>query len=202
MSKTIKLLLAGALMLTLVAGAAVAQSAQAFIFCGEQSNEQRRQCNGTPGDDQIIGSQFRDNIFAKGGMDFADGGSGNDKVNGEDGNDQGIFRGNGQPGSLDAGTLGIWQGGGLLGGAGNDTINGGNGDDDLDDTSSGGPCAAGGSCGGGGGGPDEDRLNGGSGSDFMNAADGDGNDVLDGGSGNDLCNADPGDRVISCSTNV
>lgn len=204
MSRTIKLLYAMAFLLAMATGVALAQTTQAFVFCGD-GDEQRKQCNGTPGEDQIIGTEGRDNVFAKGGKDFVDAGPGNDKVNGEDGDDQGIFRGDGGGGTTmsvdDADTLGWMGGGGLIGGDGNDTINGGDGGDDMDD--SGGTQCLGGCVTGNGEPPppssDKDRLNGGNGVDFMDASDGDGRDVLDGGPGNDLCMADPGDKVISCT---
>jgi len=87
-SKSIKLLFAGPLVLAMATGVALAQSTQALIFCVD-GYEQRRQCNGTPGEDQILGTEGRDNVFAKGGIDFVDGGPGKDKINGEDGNDRG-----------------------------------------------------------------------------------------------------------------
>lgn len=78
MSRTIKLLYAVALLLAMATGVALAQSTQALVFCGD-GDEQRKQCNGTPGEDQIIGTEGRDNVFAKGGMDFVDAGPGNDQ---------------------------------------------------------------------------------------------------------------------------
>ena len=49
---------------------------------------------------------------------------------------------------------------------------------------------------------DRDRLDGGAGSDNLNAKDGDSNDLLNGGSGFDRCVGDPGDRLRQCEDNT
>jgi Ca2+-binding RTX toxin-like protein len=67
-------------------------------------------------------------------------------------------------------------GGGLEGGAGNDTVKGQDGDDTVKDEASG----------------DEDRL---FGDDFVDGRDGDRRDILDCGSGRDAFARDNGDEV-------
>lgn len=97
MSRMIKLVLAGALLLALTAGMAAAQSAEAIQECGEFTGQAAKKCNGSPGDDQIFESgtfltpnQGNDNIFGKGGDDYMDAsarGGDQDKLNGAKGDD-------------------------------------------------------------------------------------------------------------------
>ena len=170
---------------------------------------------GTPGDDDLVGTDEDDLIRAKAGNDRVFGGLGNDEIRGEADND--IIDGE------DDDDL-------ILGGSGNDTLVGGRGDDDIsgqngDDIANGGAGddkitgnagvddlrGSGGDdllIGGSGGdslrgGTGNDRLVGNGGADDLIGGDGDddmsgggGNDVLDGGSGNDSLNGGNGDDEL------
>jgi Ca2+-binding RTX toxin-like protein len=127
-------------------------------------------CQGTDGDDVIVGTLAGDVIRGGGGRDRVRAGTGDDLVCGEEGDDQLIgASGNdtlvGGPGAdrlQDSGGNDI-----LIGGADGDDLKGGSGDDDLD------------------GGPGDDRLRGGSDLDTLRG--GLGVDRLDGGGDDDTC---------------
>ena len=119
----------------------------------------------------MSGGSGEDEMNGGDGNDRMSGGSGEDEMNGGDGNDR------------------------MSGGSGDDELNGGDGDDRM----------------GGGSGDDEmsggagnDRMNGGSGNDEMNGGDGDdrmsggsGNDELNGGAGNDRLKGGDGDDALN-----
>jgi Ca2+-binding RTX toxin-like protein len=150
--KTMKVVLVGALLLALSAGMA---AAQIVITCSKGGPER---CNGSSGNDRITGSSRSDDIYARSGHDLVDARGGRDLVlGGADGDDPNF-------------------GGGLEGGAGNDTVKGQDGDDTVKDEASG----------------DEDRL---FGDDFVDGRDGDRRDILDCGSGRDAFARDNGDEV-------
>jgi Ca2+-binding RTX toxin-like protein len=135
--------------------------------------------NGTDGNDNIFGGAGNDTISALGGSDRVDGGSGDDIINGGDGDDAGDFPG-------DVALLGGDGNDRVNGNAGNDTADGGNGNDvvaggDGDDIV--------------GGGADDDSVSGGWGDDFVLG--GAGNDSLAGGNGADALNGGAGDDVIN-----
>jgi Ca2+-binding RTX toxin-like protein len=127
--------------------------------------------NGTPFNDNLIGTLGDDLIRGFGGDDTVDGGLGNDVITGDDGNDD--LSGNEGNDNLDGG----FGNDILRGGAGNDKINGGFGDDLLR------------------GGAGNDRLDGEVGND--NILGGDGDDRLVGGAGDDILNGGAGfDRFV------
>ena len=112
MSKTVRVVLAGALLLALSAGMAAAQvSTEDRIECNRGAPER---CEGSSGHDTITGSSNADDIYARGG-DFVNARGGRDLVLGGGGDDD--------PGSR----------GGLDGGAGNDTVKGQDGADTVTD---------------------------------------------------------------------
>lgn len=191
MSRMMKMLLTGALLLALTAGAAVAQGALATVDCTETTGPQKVKCIGSNGNDDITGTSeegngFRDVILALRGQDFADAGEGNDEVHGQGGNDCGIFEADredpffDEDENVDDCPEGV---GGLIGGTGDDLVAGGIGDDDLDDSD---------------GGEDKDTLKGGDGDDVLDAQDGDTLDILDCGRNRDIAFFDPGDTVRNC----
>jgi Ca2+-binding RTX toxin-like protein len=124
MSKTAKLILMGAFMLALAAGAALAQAAP--LTCPSGGGL----CVGTPEADTISGSGNVDQIFAVEGDDFVDGFGGNDLIYGNENADtlQGsegsdVLRGNTGNDSIDAfsfDTTGSKDQ--IFGGGGNDEI--------------------------------------------------------------------------------
>ena len=151
--------------------------------------------SGTPGDDQLQGTQARDRIVAKAGNDKVEAlagfdrvlaGPGNDTVNGGDGHD--LIRGGTGDDTLngDAGPDRIFAGPGV------DTVDGGAGPDDLwalartdvegeDDVTG-------------------DTLTGGEGDDRFHVRDGE-RDAIDCGEGTDVVLADTVDEVTeSCET--
>src|SRR3712207_9585936 len=68
MSKTVRVVLAGALLLALSAGMAAAQvSTEDRIECNRGAPER---CEGSSGHDTITGSSNADDIYARGGGDF------------------------------------------------------------------------------------------------------------------------------------
>lgn len=113
MSKTMKVVLVGALLLALFAGTAAAQIvAQDVVTCSKGGPER---CNGSSGNDRITGSSRADKIYAFAGSDLVDARGGQDVVLGGADNDD--------PNA----------GGGLEGGAGNDTVRGQKGNDTVQD---------------------------------------------------------------------
>ncbi len=105
--------------------------------------------NATDDDDIIMGTTEADEIFARGGNDFVNGGAGNDTIGGAAGRD-----------TLEGGTgndvvFGAAGDDDVTGGAGNDNIFGGSGNDDLV------------------GGTGNDTLTGGSGNDDLSGGSGD-----------------------------
>jgi Ca2+-binding RTX toxin-like protein len=111
-----------------------------------------------------------DTISAGDGIDYVNGEDGNDNIDGGPGNDGGQSFNGGfavKPSSSSPSTdgCGVCFGSGLVGGAGNDTINGGDGLDFIMGNSG------------------DDTLNGGAGSDILLGDDG--NDALNGGEGVD-----------------
>jgi RTX calcium-binding nonapeptide repeat (4 copies) len=78
MSRTVKLILMGVLMLALAAGAALAQAAP--LICPSGGGL----CVGTPEADTISGSDNVEQIFALEGNDFVDGFGGNDLIYGNE----------------------------------------------------------------------------------------------------------------------
>jgi Ca2+-binding RTX toxin-like protein len=127
-------------------------------------------CQGTDGDDVIVGTAAADVIRGGGGRDRIRAGAGDDLVCGEEGDDtlSGASGNDTLVGGPGADRL---NGGGgndtLLGGDDADDLKGGSGDDDLD------------------GGAGDDRVRGGGGIDTLRG--GAGVDRLDGGGGVDLC---------------
>jgi hypothetical protein len=121
--------------------------------------------------DLVEARDCRDDIYGQAGPDELHGAAFSDLVVGGDGSD-----GKGS---------GPFGGGVLLGGDGDDRIEGNNDADVLDDTAAG---------------ADEDLLFGGTGNDDLWARDGDGRDVLDGDDGTfDRCQSfDTGDVTRSC----
>jgi serralysin len=119
---------------------------------------------GTTGNDQIDGRNGNDAILGLAGDDVLNGDNGNDVVDGGGGNDR-LAGGNGRD-TLD-------------GSVGTDSLTGGNGEDSLD------------------GGAGNDDLEGGNGKDTLNGGTGD--DVLTGGNGPDqfVFNASFGDDVVT-----
>jgi predicted extracellular nuclease len=111
---------------------------------------------GTTGNDVINGTNGNDVIVGFGGNDTINGGNGNDIICGDGGNDT-LNGGNG----IDV----------LVGGFGSDTLNGNN---------------------------DPDTLNGGNGNDTLTG--GSGNDVLDGGANNDSLAGNAGDDSLTGGT--
>ncbi len=124
--------------------------------------------NGTPGDDDLVGTPDADELNGFEGNDILIGQAGDDVINGGDGDDQALGGAGNDSIDLGAGSdVGI-------GGAGNDTLIGGAGNDFLYGEST------------------TETLNGVSGNDTMIAGDGDdfmrpglGDDYVDGGAGND-----------------
>jgi serralysin len=135
---------------------------------------------GTTGNDVIDGGNGNDAILGLTGDDTLNGGNGNDVLDGGGGNDS-LTGGNGNDllyGSVGTDTLVGGNGGDSLdGGAGDDALDGGNGDDSL------------------AGGAGDDELNGGNGGDSL--AGGAGDDALDGGNGRDTVNGGTGDDVLT-----
>jgi Ca2+-binding RTX toxin-like protein len=123
---------------------------------------------GTPGDDELVGTNDPDTITGFEGDDFISGLGGDDTIDAGPGDDQA----SGGQGN-DTITLGDGFDFGI-GNAGNDTINGGAGNDNLFGELSGETEA---------GITGDDQLFGGDGDDFMRG--GLGNDLLNGGSGSD-----------------
>jgi hypothetical protein len=123
MSRTVKLILMGALMLALAAGAALAA---APLICPSGGGL----CVGTPEADTITGSGNVDQIFALEGDDFVDGWGGNDLIYGNEDADtlrgaegSDVLRGNSGNDSIDAfsfDTTGSTDQ--IFGGGGNDEI--------------------------------------------------------------------------------
>ncbi|HYI40968.1 MAG TPA: Ig-like domain-containing protein [Allosphingosinicella sp.] len=123
---------------------------------------------GGSGNDNLNGGNGDDTINGNGGNDTADGKSGDDTINGGTGND-----------NLDGGSGDDTIDGGadhddIDGGSGDDTLTGGSGDDDID------------------GGSGDDEIHGGSGEDDINGGSGDDDlfgdeddDFINGHSGND-----------------
>lgn len=140
---------------------------------------ERREINGTPGDDVLTGTDCADLIRVGSGHNIVDARAGNDIVLGGPGNDH-ILAGAGDDT--------------VYGGAGNDVIHGGAGDDRLfgeagDDRLFG---EAGNDQLFGGAGNDE--LSGGDGNDTLSGGEGD--DVIEGGAGDDTAYGDSGnDRI-------
>lgn len=127
-------------------------------------------CQGTSGDDVIIGTVGPDVILGGGGNDRISGGAGDDLLCGEAGDD--VLGGKTGNDTL-VGGPGLDR---LRGSSGNDTlsggddadlVDGGNGDDDID------------------GGDGDDKVKGGAGIDTLRG--GEGLDRIDGGSGEDRC---------------
>jgi serralysin len=135
---------------------------------------------GTTGNDVIDGGNGNDAILGLTGDDTLNGGNGNDVFDGGGGNDS-LTGGNGNDllyGSVGTDTLVGGNGRDSLdGGAGDDALDGGNGDDSL------------------AGGAGDDELNGGNGGDSL--AGGAGDDALDGGNGRDTVNGGTGDDVLT-----
>ena len=135
---------------------------------------------GTTGNDVIDGGNGNDAILGLAGDDTLNGGNGNDVLDGGGGDDS-LTGGNGDDllyGSV--GTDSLVGGNGedsLDGGAGDDELAGGNGKDSLD------------------GGAGDDELAGGNGEDSL--AGGAGDDELDGGNGTDTVNGGIGDDVLT-----
>jgi serralysin len=137
---------------------------------------------GTTGNDLIDGGNGNDAILGLAGDDTLDGGNGNDVLDGGGGDDS-LRGGNGNDvlyGSVGDDSLTAGNGKDSLdGGAGDDELAGGNGEDSL------------------AGGAGDDELDGGNGADAVNGGTGD--DVLTGGNGPDhfVFNAGLGDDVIT-----
>jgi Ca2+-binding RTX toxin-like protein len=161
-------------LMVLCAGAAIAQ---AKIVCHGGA------CEGTNGDDLILGSSGADEIYAKGGTDGVNAAKGADRVFGGWGNDD--------PGGSPSGHNPTYH---LEGGQGRDVIRGGPGQDSVSDVF--GPLN--------GHHADRDRLSGGPANDYLDAEDGDGLDRLDCGTGRrNAYSIDRGDKVLSnCQKNV
>jgi Ca2+-binding RTX toxin-like protein len=140
-------------------------------------------CDGTQGDDLMLGSAGADYIHAKGGTDGTNAAKGRDRVFGGRGNDD--------PGSSPNGHDPSYH---LEGGPGRDVVRGGLGQDSVTDVF--GPLN--------GQHADTDRLFGGPANDYLDAQDGDGLDHLNCGTGRrNAYSADPGDTVLSnCQKNV
>ncbi len=142
---------------------------------------ERIEVNAGDGNDRValLGVDQDATIEGGAGNDRIIGGNGNDVINGGDGRDR--IQGRGGDDSLDGGDGAdrlIGQAGDdvLTGGNGHDFLNGGSGDDDL------------------GGGIGRDRLRGGRGLDMLSG--GGGRDDLDGGDGSDILDGgDGGDRL-------
>ena len=135
---------------------------------------------GTTGNDVIDGGNGNDAILGLTGDDTLNGGNGNDVVDGGGGDDS-LTGGNGD--DLLYGSVGMDS---LTGGNGQDSLDGGAGDDEL--------------AGGNGkdslaGGAGDDELAGGNGEDSL--AGGAGDDELDGGNGTDTVNGGIGDDVLT-----
>ncbi len=142
------------------------------------------------GDSALLWGQAPDDTdpVPENGLDFVDGGAGNDTIFGQDDDDT-LLGGTGDDlidGGIDDDLIDGGEGhDSLLGGDGNDTILGGAGNDTID----GGRNAD--SIDGGAG---HDVLTGGNGSDTLMGGDGD--DVIDGGTGGDLLSGDAGHDTI------
>jgi Ca2+-binding RTX toxin-like protein len=140
---------------------------------------------GSSGVDSISGGSLNDAIIGDAGDDILSGNDGHDSLSGGAGND-----------TLSGGAGNDYLSGGdgqdsLSGGIGNDTIDGGAGDD-LVDGSSGDDVVL--------GGEGNDQVYGGAGDDRLEG--GAGNDLLTGGAGNDVLFGDAGDdRLIGGSGN-
>lgn len=144
--------------------------------------------SGTPGDDNLIGTECADLITGFGGNDKIDARGGNDIVYGGGGAD--IIRGGGGHDLIYAGRDDDI----VYGGAGNDTIHGEDGDDQLhgedgDDVIY--------------GGAGDDRITGGVGNDQLAGGAGDdelhgdaGDDTIDGGDGDDVAEGGDGDDMV------
>jgi len=135
---------------------------------------------GTTGNDVIDGRNGNDAILGLAGDDTLNGGNGNDVLDGGGGDDS-LTGGNGD--DLLYGSVGMDS---LVGGNGEDSLEGGAGDDEL--------------AGGNGkdslaGGAGDDELAGGNGEDAL--AGGAGDDELDGGNGSDTVNGGIGDDVLT-----
>lgn len=139
-------------------------------------------CQGTPGDDVIVGTAAGDVIRGGGGNDRIVGRGGDDLLCGEDGAD--VLLGGAGDDTLVGGPGNDRLDGGsgadvLDGGDGDDVVKGGAGKDDLD------------------GGNGADELHGGANADVLRG--GAGIDSLDGGGSDDFCaDADQADVVRSC----
>ena len=123
-----------------------------------EGNDRNNVLIGLGGDDKLKGERGDDVLLGNGGNDDLDGGQGRDLLDGGDGDDKldgGPGDGKPTPAISDI----------LLGGAGNDRLKGGDGNDLLD------------------GGSGDDRLEGNGGDDILIG--GSGNDYLDGGGGID-----------------
>jgi Ca2+-binding RTX toxin-like protein len=129
--------------------------------------------------DNVLGSNFNDNITGNDEINVLDGGAGNDKINGAGGNDvlTGGLGNDAIAGGLGNDNLDGGEGNDRLNGdAGNDILTGGNGNDVLN------------------GGNDNDQHFGGAGNDSLNG--GLGVDELRGEAGIDQIIRDPSDTVI------
>jgi Ca2+-binding RTX toxin-like protein len=142
-------------------------------------------CEGTNGDDEIVGSRQADAIYTLDGFDFVEANPGHDYVSGGEGADTIL----GEKGSD---TLyGHKLGDSLEGGAGNDILYGGpdSGTDfstlaeDLDDRDGSG---------------DRDTAYGGPGWEFIRVEDGDGKDYVNCGADSGGGTADRGDEIENC----
>jgi Ca2+-binding RTX toxin-like protein len=139
-------------------------------------------CQGTDGDDVIVGTTAGDVILGGGGRDRIRAGSGDDLVCGEDGDDRLTGSAGNDTLSGGPGADRLQDSAGndtLLGDDGNDDLKSGSGDDDLD------------------GGPGDDRLR--AGSDIDTLRGGEGVDRIDGGGDADTCtDADQVGPFIKC----
>lgn len=135
--------------------------------------------NGTPNNDNLVGTQEEDIITGFGGNDTLNGRGDNDLLDGGDSNDV-LLGGNDSDILLGSNGNDFLSGGGdediLIGGRNNDVLQGGNDDDFLL------------------GEEGNDILQGGRGNDFLNA--GNGNDLALGGRGNDILSGGEGSDIL------
>ncbi len=146
---------------------------------------------------EIVGTSGNDRLNGTDGNDVIDAGDGNDRISGRDGDDTILggagndrISGNDGDDTIDAGTGNdrVYAGDGddtVIAGDGNDRVYGWDGDDTID------------------GGDGNDYLSGGDGNDTLLGGDGndrlsggDGDDILDGGTGNDRMSGGWGDDIV------
>ncbi len=211
-SKTVRIVVVGALLLLLTAGAAVAQDVVGKVIRCDGGR-----CEGTDDRDTIVASDRSEEVFAKAGDDdieldatiaigsddVAYGDLGRDCIDGGAGDDL-MIGGPGDDNRPCEFTAFVNPRAALTSGPGDDTIEGGPGDDSMDGIADDDTLI------GGEGNDliedfqqlDSDTLLGGEGNDTLNATDGDRDDLVDGGPGRDECSGDAGDTFRNCEIGV